>query len=147
MPETSPIWVIEDSPDDFEACAIALQKEGKVLNPVVWFQSGSDAIAYLDDARAWVGTPRGIPSLILLDLNLPGLDGREVLSVVKSDPQFRRVPTVVMTTSSSQRDVESCYDAGANGYIVKPVKLNEFLFKINKVHEYWFNTVVPSISR
>lgn len=82
------------------------------------------------------------PGLILLDLNLPGTDGREVLQDVKSTEGLRSIPVVVMTTSSDERDVEACYDHGANSYLVKPVELNGLINAIQRLKDYWFEIVV-----
>jgi len=83
-----------------------------------------------------------MPGLVLLDLNLPGTDGRDVLAMLKNDPLTKRLPIVVMTSSRDQMDIDRCYDAGANSYVVKPVNLDGFLAAIARLRDYWFKIVV-----
>ena len=137
-----PILLVEDSPEDYEVTVRAFKK-ANLANPVFRCQDGEEALnflyqrgAYADPARA----PR--PGIILLDLNLPGTDGRQVLAQVKGDPRLRPIPVVVLTTSSDERDVESCYRAGANSYIQKPVSLDSFLRAIQVLKNYWFEIVI-----
>ncbi len=80
--------------------------------------------------------------MILLDLNLPGTDGREVLAEIKADPQLKQIPVIVLTTSSDDRDVRACYQAGASSYIQKPVDLDGFMQAIERLNEYWFEVVI-----
>jgi two-component system response regulator len=131
--------VIEDSPEDFEATRRALTRGG-LANPIVHLADGDAAIDYLLTGRG--RGKRGRPALILLDLNLPGTDGRQVLTRLKEDGALRRVPVVVMTTSRDSRDVSACYDAGANSYIQKPVDLAGFQSALRILREYWFDVVV-----
>ena len=136
MPESlAELLVIEDSPEDFEATRRSLVRGG-LANPIVHLPDGDAALDYLFEARS------ATPALILLDLNLPGTDGRQVLSRVKGDPQLREVPVVVLTTSRDERDVAACYRAGANSYIQKPVDLAGFQRALKILREYWFDVVV-----
>ena len=80
--------------------------------------------------------------MILLDLNLPGTDGREVLAEIKADPQLKEIPVIVLTTSSDDRDVQACYQAGASSYIQKPVDLDGFMRAIERLNDYWFEVVI-----
>jgi CheY-like chemotaxis protein len=80
--------------------------------------------------------------VVLLDLNLPGTDGREVLKVVKQDEFLRKIPVIVLTTSSAEDDIQMCYDAGANSYIVKPVELENFIDAVARLRDYWFKIVI-----
>jgi CheY-like chemotaxis protein len=137
-----PILLVEDSPEDYEVTVRAFKK-ANLANPVFRCQDGEEALnfiyqrgAYADPARA----PR--PGIILLDLNLPGTDGRQVLAQIKGDPRLRSIPVVVLTTSADVRDVESCYRAGANSYIQKPVSLDSFLRAIQVLKNYWFEIVI-----
>lgn len=140
MPEHLPaVMVVEDSPEDWEATRRALLRGG-LANPLVHCSTGDDALAYLfeGDERSTVNKP----ALILLDLNLPGTDGREVLARLKGDPELRRVPVVVLTTSADQRDVDGCYLAGANSYIQKPVDLAGFRAAMRTLRDYWLDVVM-----
>lgn len=141
------VMVVEDSPEDYEATRRALVRGG-LANPLVHCATGDDALDYLfggesgeggEGADARSATP---PGLILLDLNLPGTDGREVLARVKSHPELRSVPVVVLTTSADERDVSGCYHAGANSYIQKPVDLAGFRAAMRSLREYWLDVVV-----
>lgn len=136
------ILIVEDSKDDYEACVAALTKDQNLANPIAWCESGDDALDYLRKSGSFADGTHDLPGLILLDLNLPGLDGRDVLSAIKQDPATRRIPVVVMTSSGDQRDIDRCYDAGANSYVVKPVNLDGFLAAIARLQDYWFKIVV-----
>ena len=142
MAPHQPILLVEDSPEDYEATVRALRKAG-LANPIFRCEDGDEALDFLhrrgryaDEAAA----PR--PGIILLDLNLPGTDGREVLTEVKADPALRSIPVVVLTTSSDERDIDRCYQAGANSYINKPVDLDGFLRAIQRLKEFWFEVVI-----
>lgn len=136
------ILIIEDTPEDYEACVTALTQENNVANPIVWCESGNDALDYLRKRGNYEGASHSLPDLVMLDLNLPGLDGRDVLAMIKNDPNTRRLPVIVMTSSDDQVDIDRCYDAGANSYIVKPVNLDSFLAAITRLKDYWFKIVV-----
>lgn len=136
------ILIIEDSPEDYEACVAALTEDSNIVNPIAWCENGEDALAYLRKEGKYAGGDHEMPGVILLDLNLPGLDGRDVLAMLKNDPNTKRLPVVVMTSSSDQMDIDRCYDAGANSYVVKPVNLDGFLAAIARLRDYWFKIVV-----
>jgi two-component system, response regulator len=126
-----PILIVEDSEDDFEATKRAFDR-ANLVNPIAHARCGEDALGYLQttsDAR---------PGLILLDLNMPGLDGRKTLQLIKADAKLRDIPVVVLTTSSDERDIQQCYAAGANTYIQKPVDLDGLFAAIKRLKEYWF---------
>lgn len=149
MPEmlSQPILLVEDSPEDFETTERAFRRSG-LKNPIYRCADGDDALDYLhrrgqysDPAKA----PR--PGVILLDLNLPGTDGREVLSEIKQDPNLKQIPVIVLTTSKDERDIEVCYRCGANSYIQKPVDLDGFMKAIERLNDYWFEVVIlPKVS-
>jgi len=142
VPERArPILVVEDSPEDFEATRRSLQRGG-LLHPLVHLGNGDEALDYLFRRGHFARdrTPR--PRLILLDLNLPGTDGREVLASIKADDDLRQIPVIVFSTSRDHRDVEACYRAGANSYVQKPVDLPEFRRALDSVKSYWFETVL-----
>jgi CheY-like chemotaxis protein len=134
------LLVIEDSPEDFEATRRTLVKGG-LSNPIVHLSDGDEALEYLFGPRPRRGR-RALPGLILLDLNLPGTDGRQVLARLKADPDLAQVPVVVLTTSRDHRDVRECYRAGANSYIQKPVDLSGFQRALRTLRYYWFVVVV-----
>lgn len=142
MPKDSSILIIEDSPEDYEVCLNALTAEGNLANEIVWCQSGDDGLDYLRKEGKFSGDDHALPCLVLLDLNLPGLDGRDVLKELKSDPLTRRLPIIVMTTSRDPKDIDHCYEAGANSYIAKPVDLPGFLEAISRLRDYWFEVAV-----
>jgi CheY-like chemotaxis protein len=144
VPETlsQPILLVEDSPEDFETTERAFRRSG-LNNPIYRCVDGDEALDYLHRRGAYTdpGTaPR--PGVILLDLNLPGTDGREVLSEIKNDPTLKQIPVIVLTTSKDERDVEVCYSCGANSYIQKPVDLDGFMKAIERLNDYWFEVVI-----
>ena len=137
-----PILLIEDSPEDYEATVRAFDRSG-LKNPIVRCDDGDAALDYLHRRGSYAApgaAPR--PGVILLDLNLPGTDGREVLQEIKREEQLRHIPVIVLTTSTDQRDVEACYQAGANSYIQKPVDMDGFIRAIERLNGYWFEVVV-----
>lgn len=135
------ILVVEDSDEHFEAVRRAFEKAG-ITNPVRRCGDGDEALDYLFRRGAY-GEPSAAPrpAVVLLDLNLPGTDGREVLDQLKADEALRVLPVVVLSTSSSQGDIELCYRTGASSYIVKPVRFDDFLKTVKNLKSYWFDTV------
>jgi two-component system, response regulator len=137
--DTKTIMIVEDSDDDFDIIMEVLMEDRILKNPVVRCEDGKQTMDYLhhkghySDAHAF---PR--PGLIILDLNIPGLDGRRVLDNIKSDAQLSSVPIVVLTTSVDGKDVDACYDLGANSYVKKPVNYHEFVAAIKQIKDYWF---------
>ncbi len=142
MNSTSTILIIEDTIDDYEACVAALTQDNNLANPIFHCETGDDGLDYLRGAGKFSSTKPELPCLILLDLNLPGTDGREVLSIIKADPRLKSVPVVVMTSSRDQTDIDDCYHQGANSYIVKPVDLDGFIKSIARLRDYWFQIVL-----
>ncbi len=143
-----PILIVEDSDEDFEAVGRVMRKSA-VTNPLFRCTDGDDALDFLYRTGTYADpqtAPR--PALILLDLNLPGTDGREVLEQIKQDEELKIIPVVVFTTSANPRDVEVCYRNGANGYILKPIDLNRFVELMRIVIDYWFRAIIlPDRSR
>lgn len=136
------ILLVEDSPEDAEATRRSFTKSG-LLNPIVHFETGDEALAYLfESVLPSAGPSNPLPGMILLDLNMPGTDGKEVLKKIKTNSKLKTIPVIVLTTSSDERDIESCYNKGANSYIVKPVETNGLLNAISRLKEYWFEIVV-----
>jgi CheY-like chemotaxis protein len=132
------LLVVDDSPEDLEATLRALRKAGSQCR-VEHCADGEEALDYLH-RRGCYAAPQAAPrpALVLLDLNLPGTDGREVLAEVKAAERLRAIPIVVFTTSGSERDVEACYRAGANGYVQKPVRVDDLVTVLSKLEEFWF---------
>lgn len=133
------ILIVDDSDVDYEVTLRGLRKAG-LANPIARCADGDDALDYLFQRGAHAGAQR--PYLILLDLNMPGTDGREVLQAIKSDADLRKIPVVVLTTSDDPRDIEQCYAIGANSYVRKPVDLDGFMEAIRRLKDYWFEVVV-----
>lgn len=132
------ILLIEDNPGDVRLTVEAL-KESKVCNNLNVVNDGTQAMAYLRREAQYADAVR--PDLILLDLNLPGKDGREVLSEVKSDGELRRIPVVVLTTSAAEQDILRTYELHANCYITKPVDLEQFIKIVQEIQDFWFTIV------
>jgi len=129
--EAQPILIVEDSPDDFEATKRAFSK-ANLRNSIKHAESGEQALDYLRNER------NAKPGIILLDLNMPGLDGRKTLEIIKRSQQLKSIPVVILTTSNDERDVQACYDLGANTYIQKPVDFDGLISAIKRLKEYWF---------
>ena len=128
--------VVEDSAEDFTALGRAFRKHA-LQNPVLRCEDGDQALSYLQGYGKAVGWPTTLPAIVLLDLNLPGTDGREVLDIVKHDPRLHNIPVIIFSTSSNSRDVEDCYRLGANSYLTKPVSYTELEEKIRLTIQYW----------
>ena len=136
------ILLVEDSAADVLLTEEALQ-EAKVLNRLSVVRDGVEAMDFLRQRGQYAEAPR--PDLILLDLNLPRKDGREVLAEIKADPVLHRIPVVVLTTSEAEEDVLKSYDLHANCYITKPVDLAQFLDVLRVVEDFWLTIVkLPS---
>lgn len=131
------ILLVEDNPDDAELTRIAFA-EADIPNPLVVVRDGAQALDYLFARGAWAERdPARQPALMLLDLNLPKLDGREVLQAIRGDARTRTLPVVVLTTSVEPFDVEASYALGVNSYIRKPVDFEEFVSAVRQVGQYW----------
>ena len=142
MNSTSTILIVEDALDDYEACVTALTHDHNLANPIHHCETGDEALDYLRGRGKYADPRPELPCLILLDLNLPGTDGREVLTQIKADGQLKMIPVVVMTSSRDQTDIDACYRQGANSYVVKPVDLTGFIEAIARLRDYWFQTVL-----
>ena len=132
------ILLVEDNPGDVRLTIEAL-KEGKVRNSLNVARDGVEAVAYLRREGPHAQAVR--PDLILLDLNLPRKDGREVLAELKADERLRRIPVVILTTSRDERDVLRAYDLHANCYITKPVDLDQFIAVVQSIETFWLTIV------
>ena len=142
--ESKPIEIllVEDNSGDARLAREAL-RDAKVRNNLTWISDGAEALAFLRREGKYAAAPR--PDLILLDLNLPRKDGREVLTEIKGDDKFKRIPVVVLTTSQAEEDVLRAYHLNANCYITKPVDLDQFLKVVKTIEDFWLTIVkLPS---
>ena len=143
MPQPINILLVEDNPGDVRLTVEAL-KEGRVRNELSVVSDGVEALAFLRNQGPYTDAPR--PDLMLLDLNLPKKDGREVLAEIKDDPNLRRIPVVVLTTSEAEADVLKSYALHANCYITKPVDLEQFINVIATIEDFWLTIVkLPAV--
>lgn len=132
------VLLVEDNPGDVRLTQEAF-KEGKVRNILHVVNDGVEAIAFLRQEGKYKSVPK--PDLVLLDLNLPKKDGREVLQEIKADKELRRIPVVVLTTSQAEQDILHSYDLHANCYITKPVDLDQFIDIVNTIEDFWLTIV------
>jgi chemotaxis family two-component system response regulator Rcp1 len=132
------ILLVEDNPGDVRLTKEAL-KEGKVYNNLHWAKDGVEALEFLQRRGKHAKAPR--PDIILLDLNLPKKDGREVLSVIKRDDALKQIPVVVLTTSKAEEDVLKSYELHANCYVTKPVDLEKFIHVVQSIDRFWLSVV------
>lgn len=132
------ILLVEDNAGDVRLMRESL-KENKLLNNLSVVEDGVEALAFLNREGKYALAPR--PDLILLDLNLPRLDGREVLAIIKADEKLRSIPVVVLTTSRAEEDILKSYDLHANCFITKPVELGAFIKAIASLEEFWLAVV------
>lgn len=128
------ILLVEDNPGDARLAQEAL-KEGQMSSRLQVVVDGVEAMSFLRREGGYANAPR--PNLVLLDLNLPRKDGRQVLAEMKADPELRRIPVVVLTTSQAEQDILRSYDLHANCYITKPVDLDRFISVVRSIEEYW----------
>jgi chemotaxis family two-component system response regulator Rcp1 len=132
------ILLVEDNPDDIDLMLEAL-KEGHLRNRVNVAEDGVEALTFLRRAGKHAKAPR--PDLILLDLNLPGKSGHEILAEIKEDNELRRIPVVILTSSASDQDVVRSYELSANCHITKPADLDEFLSLVKAIDAFWLDIV------
>lgn len=132
------ILLVEDNPGDVRLTREGL-REGRVHNNLTAVPDGVEALAYLRKERQYADVSR--PDLILLDLNLPRKDGREVLAEIKSDPGLRNIPVVVLTSSQAEEDIVKVYGLHANCYVTKPVDLDQFIRVVKSIEDFWFSIV------
>lgn len=132
------ILLVEDNPADVRLTQEAF-RDGKIRNNLMAVKDGVEALEFLRRRGRYADAVR--PDLILLDLNLPRKDGREVLAEIKSDPALRRIPVVVLTTSRAEMDIVKSYNLHANCYIVKPVDLDQFVGVVKSIDNFWLTAV------
>ena len=132
------ILLVEDNPADVRLTQEAL-KEGKVYNNLHWAKDGVEALEFLRRGGKFADAPR--PDIVLLDLNLPKKDGREVLHEIKNDDKMKRIPVVILTTSKAEEDVLKSYNLHANCYVTKPVDLEQFIRVVKSIDMFWLTVV------
>jgi CheY-like chemotaxis protein len=140
MSNPAPLSVLyaEDDPDDRLLASMA-HRDGGSVNPLVFVGDGEEALEYLRRTGRHADRPASLqPGIIVLDLNMPGIDGRETLRIIRADPHLRRIPVVILTTSSAADDIATSYDAGANSYIVKPSAFASLVHLFERMCGYWF---------
>jgi two-component system, chemotaxis family, response regulator Rcp1 len=138
------ILLVEDNPGDIRLAREAL-KEAPTQHRLNVVTDGEEARSYLLQEGAYRATPH--PDLILLDLNLPRLDGRQLLKTIKTERRLKRIPVVILTTSNANEDIDSTYDNHANCYITKPVDLEKFLNVIQSIEHFWLHVVKLPVER
>ncbi|TMQ48977.1 MAG: response regulator [Candidatus Eisenbacteria bacterium] len=139
------ILLVEDNPADVRLTA-EVWKETGLQHGLSVVQNGEEGLAFLRREGKYASAPR--PDIVLLDLNLPRKDGRELLAEMKADPRIRQVPVVVLTTSNAHQDIVRSYDLHANCYVVKPVGFEQFLQVIRSITDFWVNVaVLPASER
>lgn len=136
MAELRRILLAEDNPNDVELTLAAL-KANRLLNEVVVTRDGAETLDYLLRRNHYADRPASDPALVLLDLKMPKIDGLEVLRQVKSHPQLRTIPIVVLTSSREEQDVVRSYDLGVNAYVVKPVDFHDFVEAVKLLGGFW----------
>jgi CheY-like chemotaxis protein len=135
------IVIVEDSEEDFAAIQRVFRRVPKDIQ-LVWYRDGDSAMKVLADVGGRMSTGDDTPVILLLDLNLPGINGREILARIKRDVILKSVPVVIFSTSSSPKDIAFCYEQGANGYMVKPVNFTQFEKKLLLFSEYWTKAMI-----
>jgi len=132
------VLLAEDNPGDVMLTKKAL-KRGKLANNLHVVTDGVEALAFLRHQGEYADAPR--PDLVLLDLNMPRKDGQEVLEELKNDPELRRIPVVILTSSESEEDIVKSYELNANAYLTKPVDFDGFVEIVDRLEDFWFQVV------
>lgn len=130
------ILLAEDNAADAEMAIDAL-REAKLANPVVHVEDGVEALDYLHARGAYAGRAGGDVAVVLLDLKMPRLDGLDVLRQMRADPELRRIPAVILSSSREESDLARSWDLGANAYVVKPVDVNQFFAAVQTLGRFW----------
>lgn len=135
-----PILIADDDPDDRELAREALT-ESRLLNPVHFVTDGVELLEYLQRRGRFSDSDTPRPGVILVDLNMPRMDGREAIAAIKRDPALRQIPIVVLTTSKAEEDIYRTYDLGVSSYVVKPVTFGALVDVMVDLGRYWFELV------
>ena len=130
------ILLIEDNEGDILLTVEAFE-ESKIVNNIRTIRDGKEAIHFFEN----ISDPADIPHLILLDINLPKVNGHEVLSFIKNNDKYKAIPVIMLTTSSSEKDILQSYQNHANCYITKPIEISDFIKAITKIEDFWINLV------
>jgi CheY-like chemotaxis protein len=142
LPQQQSILVVDDNEDDYEAVARAFKKVGLTI-PVSLCTTGQTAMDFLNHTGAYTQMDKADkPQLIMLDLNMPGMDGFQVLQHIREDAGLRQIPVVIWTTSSNEKDIDTCYQMGANAYMQKPAIFDSLIQSVKRLKEYWFETAL-----
>jgi CheY-like chemotaxis protein len=144
--QPSRLLIIEDSDEDFEALSRIIALVNTLVLKIDRCIDGDDALDFLNRVGTYQDSQDIFyPDLIVLDLNLPGTDGREVLATIKQSTTLKKIPVVVFSTSSNPKDIEACYQSGANSYLLKPMNIHELKESVRMLLDYWFKaTVLPN---
>jgi CheY-like chemotaxis protein len=137
------VLVVEDSDEDFEALSRIMEQVSTFSLTIHRCVDGDDALDFLNQGGKYShfkGNPN--PKLIILDLNLPGTDGREVLTIVKQSQNLKTIPVVILSTSSNPKDIATCYQSGANSYMLKPMNINALRDSVRMLLDYWFKAMI-----
>lgn len=137
MNDLAHVLIVEDNEDDFEATRRSFSKN-HLINPLTWCRNAELALDLLHGRKGSAGDRPVHPDLILLDLNMPGLDGRQFLEIIKKDERLKSIPVVILTTSADSNDIERCYQLGASTYIQKPVSFDGLTQAVRTMKDYWF---------
>jgi CheY-like chemotaxis protein len=137
-----PILLVEDNPDDVELTLRAIRKNN-IPNEIVVARTGEQAADLLFSDNATAGKPRMPPSIVLLDLKLPGMDGFDVLRLIRSNPLTKLIPVVILTSSREELDLLKGYSLGANSYVRKPVNYDQFVSTVQQLERYWLGINEP----
>ena len=138
------ILIAEDDADDRFLLETAFQ-EKKYAERIDFVTNGVELLTYLDAIQNSQGIPCNFPSFVMLDLNMPKKDGREVLQFMKQHPVYKRIPVIIFTTTKSENEVRRCYELGANTYVVKPTSFDDLLRVLDDIRSYWFKTATVAV--
>jgi two-component system response regulator len=136
-----PIVLIEDSEDDCEAIMRAFRKSGAEY-PIIWCNTGQQALEFMQKSCVQDSDNILKPILIMLDLNMPGIDGRKILETIKSHDMMKSIPVIIVSTSDNERDINQCYQLGASSYIQKPLDFDALTETVRRLKEFWFDTAL-----
>lgn len=136
--QANKVLLVEDNPGDIRL-AQEVFNDSKMHNELYIARNGIEALDFVHKRGSYLTAPT--PDMILLDLNLPKIDGREVLADIKSDPILKRIPVVILTSSQAEKDIKSAYDLNANAYVIKPLDLDNFIDIIKAIEVFWLSIV------